>query len=309
MAMQFFENLVDCLNAALSPKLETRKNGEREIRNLRDQDARKFLATLTREIANENLDVAVRQMACIIFKNFIAGRSGDPKYENFWINLDVNFKSFIKEAILATLASEHALVRGQIASIVAAIASIEIPRQEWEGLVPNLATNAEHTDYNIRLTSLTTLGYICEEIRPEDLSVQLKNVVIIALTNNIICSQNPQEEEPCRLAVRAMLYSIPYASQNFLVKNERDYIMDRIILACQSPNEEIAENALACLTDITTQEYENIDEYFLRMCEATYLAASHTSPKIGARAFEYWTTLIEDETERTQKNVVCRGYI
>jgi importin subunit beta-1 len=53
---------------------------------------------------------------------------------------------------------------------VAAIAGIEIPRNEWDGLVPNLATNAEHTDYNIRLASLTTLGYICEEIRPEDLS-------------------------------------------------------------------------------------------------------------------------------------------
>lgn len=63
------------------------------------------------------------------------------------------------------------------------------------------------------------------------------------------------------------------------------------------------------MTDITTQEYQNIDEYFLRMCEATYLAASHASPKIGARAFEYWTTLIEDEAERTQKNVMCRGYI
>lgn len=59
---------------------------------MRDQDTKKFLATLTKEIADENLPDEPRQMACIIYKNFIINRSKDSKYENYWINLDIEFK-------------------------------------------------------------------------------------------------------------------------------------------------------------------------------------------------------------------------
>jgi len=69
-------------------------------------------------------------MACIIFKNFIINRQKDSKYENYWLkNLDENLKQNMKQAILATLASQHSVVRNQIANIVAAIASIEIPNK------------------------------------------------------------------------------------------------------------------------------------------------------------------------------------
>jgi hypothetical protein len=51
------------------------------------------LATLTREIADESIDDGARQLACIVFKNFIINRSKDAKYENYWINLDVDFKN------------------------------------------------------------------------------------------------------------------------------------------------------------------------------------------------------------------------
>ena len=73
----------------------------------------------------------------------------------------------MREAILATLASQNNLVRMSVASLIAAIASIEIPRNEWDSLLPSLTVNAENDDLNIRLTSLTTLGFICEELQPE----------------------------------------------------------------------------------------------------------------------------------------------
>jgi len=90
--MEFFENLKPCLQACQQGDKETRKNGESEIRNLRDQDPKIFLATLTREIADENLDEGSRQMACIIFKNFIINRQNDQKYVDYWIALPTDFK-------------------------------------------------------------------------------------------------------------------------------------------------------------------------------------------------------------------------
>lgn len=35
------------------------------------------------------------------------------------------------------------------------------------------------------MASLQTLGFICEELDPEDLTNELKNQVMMALTNNI----------------------------------------------------------------------------------------------------------------------------
>ena len=99
-----------------------------------------------------------------------------------------------------------------MANILASIASMEIPRKEWDDLIPNLCSNSTSDEINIKLASLTTLGYICEELQPGDLTDQLKNNIIIALTNNI----NPNGPvEPTKLAIKAMLYSIPYTRPNF----------------------------------------------------------------------------------------------
>ena len=48
------------LLSAQSPEAETRKKGEKEIRTFRDADTKKFMGTLTREIADENLDAGSR---------------------------------------------------------------------------------------------------------------------------------------------------------------------------------------------------------------------------------------------------------
>ena len=198
-------------------------------------------------------------MACIIFKNFIINRQKDSKYEDYWLkHLDENLKHNMKEAIVATLASQHSLVRNQIANIVAAIASIEIPNKQWGDLLPMLCNNAQHDDFNVKLSSLTTLGYICEELqlcenfKSDDLEQSVKNSIIVALVNNINKGDTESTQEPCRIAIRALVASIPYASANFLVQNEKDFIMDKVFMACYSPNEDIVESALTCLTDITT---------------------------------------------------------
>jgi importin subunit beta-1 len=78
--------------------------------------------------------------------------------------MESSFKTDIKTAILATLASPKSLIRGQIASILAQIGKIEVPRKEWDELIPSMCTNSKSDDINIRLASLKTLGYICEEL-------------------------------------------------------------------------------------------------------------------------------------------------
>lgn len=87
--------------------------------------------------------------------------------------------------MLANLASPSSTVRKQVAQAVAAIASIEIPRKEWLDLIPNLCNNSSHESEDIRNAALETLGFICEEIMPDDIPYELKNKVVLALTSNI----------------------------------------------------------------------------------------------------------------------------
>jgi hypothetical protein len=76
-----------------------------------------------------------------------------------------------------------------------------------------LCTNSSSSDINIKLASLTTLGYICEELNTSDLNDGLKNNIIHALISNI--SENEGDAQPTKLAIKALIYSIPYTSQNF----------------------------------------------------------------------------------------------
>lgn len=117
-------------------------------------------------------------MACVICKNLIADRSGDKRYADLWISVEPFFKQNMKEAVLRNLASPSRQIRSQIASLVSAIAAIEIPRGEWLELIPMLCTNANHTDAQVKLSSLQTLGFICEELEPRDLNAGLKNAII-----------------------------------------------------------------------------------------------------------------------------------
>jgi importin subunit beta-1 len=87
--------------------------------------------------------------------------------------------------MLATLATHSSIVRKQVASAIAAIAAIEIPRKEWLELIPNLSENSVNPDIEIKSASLETLGFICEELVTEDLTDELKNKVVLALTTNI----------------------------------------------------------------------------------------------------------------------------
>jgi hypothetical protein len=64
---------------------------------------------------------------------------------------------------------------------------------------------------------------VCEELEPEVLSDELKNNIILALTNNI--SVDPAKNDACILAVKGMNFAIYYAAKNFSVDQERDFIM------------------------------------------------------------------------------------
>lgn len=71
---------------------------------------------------------------------------------------------------------------------------------------------------------------------------------MLALTNNI--STDEAFTAPCKLAVKALLHSIPYTSANFEIDVERDFIMGKIFEALENKSVDIRENAMQCLVEV-----------------------------------------------------------
>lgn len=259
------------------------------------------MATLIKEIADETNSDGTRQMACIVFKNMISNG------QEIWCDLIPQLRENIKEAILETLASPSSQVRSQVASLVAAIASIEIPRGEWGGLIPSLCQNSAHQNLEIRMASLQTLGYLCEELSVENVSNEYKNQIMIALTNSIVSGD--ENVQTCKLAVKALLHSVPYTSQNFTVAQERDYIMLKVFEALKNNDVEVRENAMQVLVEIGRQEYDYVEFYFQQIAEATATSARNDQSKVGAQGIEFWTTMAEEETSRLRKGLPIKNYI
>lgn len=164
--------------------------------------------------------------------------------------MNVDFKVEIKNKFLESLKTPKALVRSQISSILAAIACIELPRSEWDELVPTLCAHSKVTELNtdLRHASLQTLGYICEDMDPKHLNDEMKNQIIQVLVTNITDDVNAVEIT--RVAVKALQVSISYATKCFADETDRRFIMEKILASCAHPDEDIKENALMCLRDI-----------------------------------------------------------
>jgi importin subunit beta-1 len=84
--------------------------------------------------------------------------------------LEVSYRGFVKDAIISALNTDNNNIRRAVAMCVAAIAAIEMPRGEWVNLIDIMAETAHNDDINVRLSSIQTLGYICDELLVEDLT-------------------------------------------------------------------------------------------------------------------------------------------
>lgn len=141
---------------------------------------------------------------------------------------------------MAGLGSSEKLLRSQAASVIGTIAGLEIPRNEWDDLIPNLTTNSQPgVDTQFRIASLECLGYISDEILPEELSVQSRALIISSLTQSI-----EDDEKICIEAVKSLHKAISYADENFKEASQRDYIMNKLVEGLSKKNTEIKVQVL-----------------------------------------------------------------
>ena len=76
--------------------------------------------------------------------------------------MSAEFRGFIKEALLQILNSECRESLKNASICLAIIAAIEVPDGQWDQFLKLMADNATNENFQFRLASIQTLGFLSE---------------------------------------------------------------------------------------------------------------------------------------------------
>ena len=167
----------------------------------------------------------------------------------------------IKEALLSMLGNIDIVVIKAAATCVAAIAVIEVPAGQWPDIIPMLSQNSNSDDDNVKLASLVTLGFICEDINPECLSPDNMNQILSAVLTNVY----PDKIELTKIAMKAFSRAAPITDKNFTVPEQKLFIMEKLFEASKIDNEDILISIMEALNDIVRVNYDYMLEFIINI--------------------------------------------
>ncbi|OCF59034.1 importin subunit beta-1 [Kwoniella mangroviensis CBS 10435] len=294
-------NAAQLLQDSLSPNQAARESATQQLETAARDNFHGYLHTLAVELANESQDLNVRYAAGLAFKNAIAARDAinQPQLTERWLALPDTATAPLKQSVLSTLGSPQHRAGAVAATCVSAIAAIELPVNKWPELIPQLLEFVGNQEnQGLRVATLQAVGFICEVIDPEILSAR-SNEILTAVV------QGARKEEPSHevqhAAIQALLNSLEFIRDNFEREGERNYIMQVVCEATQSPAVTVQVGAFECLVRIMHLYYEKMDFYMERaLFGLTIMGMKHHEEPVALQAIEFWSTVCEEEIDLAQ---------
>ncbi|KAN0079953.1 Armadillo-type fold [Tylopilus felleus] len=291
-------NASELLANTLSHDATTRQNATQQLESAARENYPAYMTMLSAELANENSQIHTRNAAALALKNALSARetARQTEFANRWLALDAAVKNKIKQETLVTLASPTTKAGSFAAQVVAAIAAVELPHDQWPDLVELLLGFVNNsTNSNLRIATLQTIGYICESIKPEILSLRSNEI----LTAVIHGARKDEPSSDVQLAaVHALYNSLEFVRENFEREGERNYIMQVVCEATQNPAVAVQVGAFECLVKIMALYYDKMAFYMEQaLFGLTVMGMKHNDERVALQAVEFWTTVCEEEIE------------
>ncbi|KAF4954793.1 hypothetical protein FGADI_5092 [Fusarium gaditjirri] len=284
---------------SLSPDANLRNAAEQQLTQAAESNFPLYLATLVQELANDSADGSIRAAAGIALKNAFTTRdfARHQELQAKWLQqTDDETKNRVKELTLQTLNSPNTQAGTAAAQVISSIAAIELPRGQWNDLLPSLVKNVSEGADHQKQSSLTTIGYICESQDAElrGALVTHSNAILTAVV------QGARKEETnieVRLAaITALGDSLEFVGNNFKHEGERNYIMQVVCEATQADDSRIQQGAFGCLNRIMALYYENMRFYMEKaLFGLTILGMKSDDEDVAKLAVEFWSTVCEEE--------------
>eukprot|EP00002_Diphylleia_rotans_P030110 TRINITY_DN6171_c0_g1_i6.p1 TRINITY_DN6171_c0_g1~~TRINITY_DN6171_c0_g1_i6.p1 ORF type:complete len:674 (+),score=162.57 TRINITY_DN6171_c0_g1_i6:111-2132(+) len=309
-------DLSQILLASQSPDPNIRQAAEGMLLTAESSNFPAYLTALAVELASNDKQPQSRQLAAIIFKNALHAKQTSQRdaYHERWGNVDNAVRNQIKQYILSSFASPVRDIWNAGSMLVAKIASIEIPRNSWPDIIPNLLSGISNqsASSDFKQACLQTMGYICEEMEynPEALTADHANQILTGIAQGM----NGGNDVAVRIvATKALLNALPYIEANFSREAERTFLMQTIFECCQSTDLNLKEAATSCLATIAYNYYEHIQPYMQHIFAYTINCIQAEAEPVALQALEVWNTLaeieieLENDEDETNKNYCTHG--
>jgi hypothetical protein len=278
-------DLSAALSATLSPDPTLRGQAEAHLDQLKQANFPSYLASITSELGNEERPDDVRQAAGLQLKNSVDAKDNARRQDLAvkWRGTDAALKQHIRDVLLRCLHSPKADVRKTVALAIAKIAAIDFANGEWSGLITSLLSNMSAqppTPAGTRQATLTTLGYLCEEVEESHLSPENVNMILTA----IVAGMGATESDEARLAaITALSNAVHLARSNFEVDNERTYLMQVVCECTQAGNQPMRVAAFQCLQNIADSYYPKLQAYMTQLYTLTTKAMKEDDDEVATQ--------------------------
>jgi len=299
------------LKGTISADTQIRTAAETQLLQAAEADFSGYLVTLSRELANDQADSAVRMAAGLALKNSFSARDFARlrEVQHRWLEqVDVQIKQQAKAFALQTLSSSDLRAGLSAAQFIASIAAIELPRDQWPELMPTLVENVGTGTDQKKQSSLTTIGYICETDDQDlrDSLAQHSNAILTAVV------QGARKEEPNNeirnAAITALGDSLEFVRTNFENEGERNYIMQVICEATQASDSRIQQGSYGCLNRIMGLYYEKMRFYMEKaLFGLTIQGMKNDTEDVAKLAVEFWCTVCEEEISIEDDNAQAQA--
>jgi importin subunit beta-1 len=289
-------DLSQILLNAQSPDREVRAGAEKQLAAAEQHNLPSFLHALCLELASADKNPHSRRLAGLILKNALDAKDETRKQQRIqqWLALDAAAKAQIKAGVVKTLADSVKEARHTAAQVLAKIAVIELPRDQWPDLIESLMNHMMLQDNNLKESTLEALGYICEEIEPQVIQ-EKSNQILTAVV------QGMRKEEPSadvRVAgTTALLNALEFVKANFEKEAERNYILTVVCEATQAPVAPIRVAAFECLVKIAALYYDKIGTWMQNVFNITLEAMKKDEELVAQQAVEFWSTICDVEVD------------
>ncbi|KAL0945087.1 hypothetical protein HGRIS_004240 [Hohenbuehelia grisea] len=206
----------------------TRQDATQKLEVASRDNYREYMLMISTVLVEEGNPMHVRNAAGLALKNALTARDSARQAEYFtrWLTLDAETKNKIKEDSLTSLQ----------------VSAGTSPRKSFQ---PSRLSSCHKVNGPILSSSCLPIGFICESIEPEILSLR-SNETLTAVIHGA-CKEEPSSEVQLA-AIHSLFNSLKFVRENSECEGERNYIMQVVCEATQNSNVLSAHSNVSIMT-------------------------------------------------------------
>ncbi|XP_054282000.1 importin subunit beta-1-like isoform X2 [Macrosteles quadrilineatus] len=298
MASEASAQLIQILEKTVSPDKNELEAAQSYLEQAAQTNLPEFVKTLSDVLHHGGNSPVARMAAGLQLKNTLTSKDQTVKlqYQQRWLAFPEDVRLYIKKNIVGALGTENNRP-SSAAQCVAYVAVAELPAGQWPDLISLLVNNviSGGSTEMMKEATLEAIGYICQDIE-QDVLISQSNQILTAIIHGM---RSLEPSNHVRLAATTALFnSLEFTRANFDKESERNYIMEVVCEATQSPDTQIKVAALQCLVKIMSLYYHYMEPYMgPALFPITLEAMKSDVDEVALQGIEFWSNVSDEEVD------------